>query len=78
MVKFLFYIFIYFIYLLFFLILFTYLFEIIMFYNKNTHTENVDKRLYSDTNGSKAGILGLFKWESLKKRRKIVMKRSEN
>ena len=40
--------------------------------------ENVDKRLYSDTNGSMAGILGHFKRESLKKRRKIVMKRSED
>ena len=42
------------------------------------NTENVDKRLYSDTNGSMAGILGHFKRESLKKRRKIVMKRSED
>ena len=45
-----------------------------MFYKKNAHTENVDKR-YSDTNRSMAGILGHFKRESLKKRRKIVMKR---
>ena len=33
---------------------------------------------YSDTNGSMAGILGHFKREPLKKRRKIVMKRSED
>ena len=41
---------------------------------KYTHIENVDKRLYSDTNGSMTGILGHFKRESLKKRRKIVIK----
>ena len=57
-----------------FLLFNTYLFEIIMFYKKNAHTENVDKR-YSDTNRSMAGILGHFKRESLKKRRKFVMKR---
>ena len=32
----------------------------------NTHTENVDKRLYSDTNVSMAGILGHFKREKEK------------